>query len=96
MNGQRITLFEQLNLLIKAGQSYAIVGPSGAGKSSLLTLMAGLEAPKAGSIDFTLSGKTANKADFRSHSGFIFSTIPSAPRIRCLGQYCAAFEITRR
>ena len=31
LNEAKVTLFEQLNLIIKQGQSYAITGPSGAG-----------------------------------------------------------------
>ncbi|MEH2513733.1 sulfonate transport system ATP-binding protein [Nitrobacteraceae bacterium AZCC 1564] len=41
-----------IDLHIPAGQSVAIVGKSGCGKSTLLRLIAGLEEPTAGSIEF--------------------------------------------
>jgi sulfonate transport system ATP-binding protein len=41
-----------IDLHIPAGQSVAIVGKSGCGKSTLLRLIAGLEQPSAGSIEF--------------------------------------------
>jgi iron complex transport system ATP-binding protein len=39
-----------VSLTLRAGEWAAIVGPNGAGKSSLLTLLAGLRAPAAGSV----------------------------------------------
>ncbi|HST18495.1 MAG TPA: ATP-binding cassette domain-containing protein [Gaiellaceae bacterium] len=39
-----------LNLSLRPGALHALVGPSGCGKSSLLRLLAGLDAPDAGSI----------------------------------------------
>ena len=41
-----------IDLHIPAGQSVAIVGKSGCGKSTLLRLIAGLEVPTAGTIEF--------------------------------------------
>lgn len=41
-----------IDLHIPAGQSAAIVGKSGCGKSTLLRLIAGLEEPSAGTIEF--------------------------------------------
>ncbi|WP_137597842.1 ABC transporter ATP-binding protein [Paucilactobacillus kaifaensis] len=53
------SLFENVNLEFEAGQSYAIVGQSGSGKTTFLSLIAGLDKPKAGSIE--LDGKDINK-----------------------------------
>ncbi len=43
-------IFENLNLHIRAGQLTALLGPSGVGKTSLLRIIAGLEAPFAGTV----------------------------------------------
>jgi sulfonate transport system ATP-binding protein len=51
-----------IDLHIPAGQFLAIVGRSGCGKSTLLRLIAGLERPDAGLIDF---GEAARREDVR-------------------------------
>jgi putative ABC transport system ATP-binding protein len=68
----QITLFDALSVEFIQNQSYAIIGQSGVGKSSLLSLVAGLEAPRQGSVEFTLNGQRASKVDLRRHSGFVF------------------------
>ena len=45
-----ITLFNNCNLKLKAGELVALVGPSGSGKSSLLHLLALLDEPSKGKI----------------------------------------------
>ena len=47
---QTITILEDLNLEVGAGEWLAIVGASGAGKSTLLNLLGGLDLPTAGEI----------------------------------------------
>jgi len=47
---QTITILEDLNLEVGAGDWLAIVGASGAGKSTLLNLLGGLDLPTAGEI----------------------------------------------
>ncbi len=49
-------VFEGLNLEFKAGHVYGLLGRNGTGKSSLLRNIAGLLAPKKGSI--TVNGRT--------------------------------------
>jgi len=43
---------ERLDLAIENGEFFTFLGPSGCGKSTLLHLVAGIEAPGAGSIEF--------------------------------------------
>src|ERR687898_494831 len=49
--GHPLTILHPLDYTIRSGQFVAIVGPSGSGKSTLLGLLAGLDAPSAGSIE---------------------------------------------
>lgn len=44
-------LFEDLNLVLEAGQALQVTGPNGSGKSSLLRLAAGLLRPARGEVD---------------------------------------------
>ena len=48
--GGALTVLRDVSLAVTAGEFAALVGPSGCGKSTLLALIAGLEAPAAGSI----------------------------------------------
>ncbi|MBS7577330.1 MULTISPECIES: ABC transporter ATP-binding protein [unclassified Enterococcus] len=43
-------LFKDINLSFEAGKVYAILGSSGSGKTTFLSLLAGLDQPKSGSI----------------------------------------------
>ncbi|NLY55205.1 MAG: ABC-F family ATP-binding cassette domain-containing protein [Firmicutes bacterium] len=43
-------IFRQISLLIREGETVAIVGPNGVGKSTLLKILAGQEQPTAGTI----------------------------------------------
>ncbi|GAA4984700.1 ABC-F family ATP-binding cassette domain-containing protein [Kineococcus glutinatus] len=55
-HGER-TLFSGLDLVVAPGDVVGLVGANGAGKSTLLRLLAGLDAPQAGSV--SLSPPTA-------------------------------------
>ena len=43
-------LFKDVNLSFERGKIYAILGQSGSGKTTFLSLLAGLDSPKAGKI----------------------------------------------
>ena len=45
-----VAAVDDVNLEIMAGEFFALLGPSGCGKTTLLRMLAGLEAPSAGSI----------------------------------------------
>jgi len=83
-NATIITLFEELDLSIKQGQSYAITGPSGAGKSSLLMLLSGLETPTSGQGNFISENSTTSLDNLRSEIGFIFQQFHLLPELTAL------------
>lgn len=53
--GRRRTILELPELVIEPGERVAIVGPSGCGKTTLLSLIAGLRLPTAGTV--TIAGQ---------------------------------------
>jgi putative ABC transport system ATP-binding protein len=48
--GEQLTVLQEVNLTVAAGESIAIVGPSGGGKTTLLNLIGGLLRPCSGEI----------------------------------------------
>jgi len=49
-DGLRLLALDDINLRVQPGEFLCIVGPSGCGKSTLLHLIAGLQAPTAGTV----------------------------------------------
>jgi len=80
LSGQNdVTVFDRLNLEVRAGERLALIGESGAGKSTLLHLLGGLDRPTSGSIDFSGTDITqlseSALADFRNREiGFVWQT----------------------
>ncbi len=50
--GNVLTVFDDMNLMVRQGERLALVGESGAGKSTLLHLLSGLDRPSEGKIYF--------------------------------------------
>ena len=74
---ETLTIFSDISLQVKAGETVAIVGSSGAGKTTLLNLLGGLDRPSSGHI--RICGKDihqlseAGRARFRNqHLGFVY------------------------
>ncbi len=92
-NASTITLFENLDLSINQGQSYAIIGPSGAGKSSLLMLLAGLEQPTTGKGSFVNNDHILTLDDLRSDIGFIFQQFHLLPELTALNNIALPLKL---
>src|SRR5437016_5985392 len=54
-SGRAVTVFENLDLEIQCGMTTCVVGPSGCGKTTLLNIIAGLERPDGGTVEFESS-----------------------------------------
>ena len=61
------TVFESLDLELRAGRLTALTGPSGSGKTTLLHLLAGLELPDAGTV--TVDGDELTALDRTARAG---------------------------
>lgn len=48
--GDELSLFQNISVTFKQGDTYAIIGPSGSGKTTLLHIIAGLVEPTRGTI----------------------------------------------
>lgn len=77
LGNEELNIFNDLNLVINAGESLAIVGASGSGKSTLLHLMGCLDTPSAGRVLFENNDLAKLTPDEQAHFrnkklGFVF------------------------
>jgi putative ABC transport system ATP-binding protein len=87
--GEVLTVLENLDLSVEAGEFVALMGPSGSGKSTILNLVGGLDEPDAGEI--VVGGQSltqlsaAELADWRArHVGFVFQAFNLIPVLTAL------------
>jgi len=64
-------IFEDLNFTIEGGRLTALLGPSGVGKTSLLRIIAGLEAPFAGSVSAADGAPLAGRVAYMAQQDFL-------------------------
>lgn len=75
--GEPITVLDNVDLTVNAGDRIAVIGASGSGKSTLLHLLGGLDMPTQGSVhiqgqDMTRLSNAARGRVRNKHMGFIY------------------------
>jgi putative ABC transport system ATP-binding protein len=96
-----LTILDDVNLTVGAGESVAVVGASGAGKSTLLALLAGLDEPSAGSVwldGIELSALDEDgRAEVRArHVGFVFQSFHLVPSLTALENVMLPLKLAGR
>jgi putative ABC transport system ATP-binding protein len=96
--GRPLTILDGLTLDIARGEAVAVIGPSGSGKSTLLGLIAGLDAPTAGSItvggvDVTRLGESALARFRRETIGYVFQSYHLIPTLTAAENVAVPLEL---
>jgi putative ABC transport system ATP-binding protein len=96
-----LTILAQVDLVIDAGETVAIVGASGAGKSTLLALLAGLDEPSSGKVWLNGAELTALDEDGRAaaraeHVGFVFQSFHLVPSLTAIENVMLPLELAGR
>ena len=87
LNGDTITnVLKGINLDVYEGEFLVLLGESGCGKSTLMNIMAGLDAPTSGSVEFLgrqIVGASQNELTEyrRANIGFIFQNYNLMPNL---------------
>ncbi|SFF16298.1 ABC transporter ATP-binding protein [Nitrosomonas sp. Nm166] len=96
---EQLTILQDVNLQVNAGEAVAIIGASGSGKSTLLGLLAGLDLPTSGKVHldnidiFTLDEDS--RATLRSKIlGFVFQSFQLLPALTALENVMLPLELT--
>jgi putative ABC transport system ATP-binding protein len=95
---KELTVLENVNFSIGAGETFAIVGPSGSGKTTLLGLCAGLDQASSGSviingISLDSLNEDARAAVRNQHVGFIFQNFQLIPTLTALENVMVPMEL---
>ncbi len=93
-----LTILEDINFTVLAGESVSIVGASGSGKSTLLSLLAGLDTPSMGSIELMGSPYSQLDEDQRARIrgktvGFVFQSFQLIPHLTALENVMLPLEL---
>lgn len=90
-------LYQEVDLNFEAGKMYAILGASGSGKTTFLSLIAGLDTPKEGTIYY--EEQPLSKIGLRNYRkndvSIIFQAYNLLPYLSALDNVLTAMEITK-
>ncbi len=101
-SGERmLTILDDIDLVVAAGEWVAIRGPSGSGKSTLLALLAGLDRPTSGSV--LLDGQALEHLSEdrlarlrRDKVGFVFQSFHLLPNLTARENVLLPLELQGR
>jgi len=93
-----LTILDDINLELKAGEAVAILGASGSGKSTLLGLLAGLDNPTQGQIQLFETDLNELDEDGRAQLragkvGFVFQSFHLLPGLTALENVMLPMEL---
>jgi putative ABC transport system ATP-binding protein len=96
--GRPLTILDGVSLEIERGHAVVVIGPSGSGKSTLLGLIAGLDAPTAGSITVggvhvTRLGESALARFRRETIGYVFQSYHLIPTLTATENVAVPLEL---
>ncbi len=95
---EQLTILQNIDLKVSAGEAIAIIGASGSGKSTLLGLLAGLDLPTSGKVHldnidiFTLDEDS--RATLRGKVlGFVFQSFQLLPALSAIENVMLPLEL---
>ena len=94
----RLTILEDVNFEVAAGEAVAILGASGSGKTTLLGLLAGLDVPTAGRVlidgtDLATLDEDGRASLRRRMVGFVFQSFQLLPALTALENVMLPMEL---
>ncbi|MBN7817849.1 ABC transporter ATP-binding protein [Algoriphagus pacificus] len=98
---RKLTVLDDVNFSIDAGETISIVGPSGSGKTTLLGLCAGLDSASTGHVSLNGENLQSLTEDQRAsvrnqHVGFIFQNFQLLPTLTALENVMVPLELKKR
>ncbi len=96
--GREVSILDDITFEVPAKQFLAIVGPSGSGKSTLLGLIAGMDAPTAGTIaldgrDITTMSEDELARLRREKVGYVFQSFHLIPTLTARENVAVPLEL---